>query len=101
MSKAVRTFASGQREPIGPVQARLLEHSELRRCQKLLDKHHYLKSPQPVGERLYYVATDAKGQWLALLVFNAAAKHLKHRDRWIKWTPKQRRGIVLSRRWPR
>jgi len=57
-----------------------------------LDKRHYLKSPQPVGERFYYVATDAQGQWLALLVFNAAAKHLKHRDQWIKWTPQQRRG---------
>jgi hypothetical protein len=56
-----------------------------------LDKRHYLKSLQPVGERLYYVATDAQGRWLALLVFNAAAKHLKHRDQWIKWTPQQRR----------
>jgi hypothetical protein len=39
---------------------------------------------------LYYVALDASGQWVALLVFSAAAKHLKHRDRWIGWTPKQR-----------
>jgi hypothetical protein len=43
-----------------------------------------------VGERLCYVATDGQGQWLALLVFNVAAKHLKHRDRWIGWTPAQR-----------
>jgi len=43
-----------------------------------------------VGEQLYYVAIDAKGGWLALLLFNAAAKHLKHRDRWIGWSPAQR-----------
>jgi hypothetical protein len=45
---------------------------------------------QPVGERLYYVATDPQGQWLGLLVFNAPAKHLRARDQWIKWTPAQR-----------
>jgi hypothetical protein len=33
----------------------------------LLDEHHYLGSLKAVGERLYYVATDAQGQWLALL----------------------------------
>jgi hypothetical protein len=81
MSKAVQSCVLSLRAPLGPVQVRLLEPSELQRCQKLLDKRHYLKSLQPVGERLYYVATDAQGRWLALLVFNAAAKHLKHRDR--------------------
>jgi hypothetical protein len=36
------------------------------------------------------VVTDAQGQWLGLLVFAAAAKHLKQRDRWIGWTDVQR-----------
>jgi hypothetical protein len=72
------------------LQARLLEPHELERCNQLLDQHHYLKSPKPVGERLYYVVTDAQGQWLGLLVFAAAAKHLKQRDRWIGWTDVQR-----------
>jgi hypothetical protein len=31
-----------------------------------------------------------KAQWLALLIFAAAAKHLKYRDRWIGWTDAQR-----------
>jgi hypothetical protein len=35
---------------------------------------------------LYYVAVDAQGQWLALLLFSAAAKHLEHREQWIGWT---------------
>jgi len=71
------------------VQVRLLERAELPRCQRLLTQHHYLGSIKPVGERLYYVATDARGTWLAVLVFSAPAKHLKHRDRWIGWTPAQ------------
>jgi hypothetical protein len=54
-----------------------------------LAQKHYLGSIKPVGERLCYVATDSRGQWLALLVFNAAAKHLKCRDQWIGWTPLQ------------
>jgi hypothetical protein len=72
------------------LQVRLLEAHEVKRCNKLLDEHHYLGSVRPVGERLYYVVTDAPGQWLALLVFAAAAKHLKYRDRWIGWTDAQR-----------
>jgi len=60
------------------------------RFQEALDEHHYLGKIKPVGEQLYYVAVDAKGGWLALLLFNAAAKHLKHRDLWIGWTRAQR-----------
>jgi len=72
------------------LQVRLLEPHELERCNRLLDQHHYLGSPKPVGERLYYLVSDPQDQWLALLVFAAAAKHLKHRDRWIGWTDAQR-----------
>jgi predicted transposase YbfD/YdcC len=72
------------------LQARLLESHELERCHGLLDEHHYLGSAKPVGERLYYVVTNPQGEWLGLLVFAAAAKHLKFRDRWIGWTDAQR-----------
>jgi hypothetical protein len=41
---------------------------------------------------MYYAAVDAEGNWLALLLFSAAAKHLKHRDLWIGWTRSQRDG---------
>lgn len=60
-----------------------------RHLQKLLKKHHYLGSLKPVGERMFYAAVDGRGHWLAVLVFSAAAKHLKHRDRWIGWTRAQ------------
>jgi predicted transposase YbfD/YdcC len=65
---------------------------EQRRFQKLLKQHHYLGGLKPVGERMYYVAVDGRGNWLALLLFSAAAKHLKPRDLWIGWTRPQRDG---------
>jgi hypothetical protein len=37
---------------------RLLEPHELEQSHQLLDRHHYLQSPKPVGERLDYVVTD-------------------------------------------
>jgi hypothetical protein len=60
-----------------------------RHFQKLLQKHHYLGRIKPVGERMFYAAVDDQGRWLALLLFNAAAKHLKHRNQWIGWTRPQ------------
>ena len=42
-----------------------------------------------VGQALRYVA-ELGGQWLALLTFSAPALHLKARERWIGWTPRQR-----------
>jgi hypothetical protein len=63
---------------------------ERRLFQRLLRKHHYLGGLRAVGEQMYYAAVDARGNRLALLLFSAAAKHLKHRDRWIGWTRGQR-----------
>ncbi len=65
------------------------QRTERRRFQRLLNKHHYLGGLQAVGEQLYYAAVDTHGRWLALLLFSAAAKHLKHRDQWIGWTRAQ------------
>lgn len=61
-----------------------------RQCQRLLRKHHYLGGLKAIGEQMCYAAVDAQGNWLALLIFSAAAKHLKHRDNWIGWTRAQR-----------
>jgi hypothetical protein len=38
---------------------------------------------------MFYAAVDSNGRWLAVLVFCAAAKHLKARDQWIGWTQSQ------------
>ena len=92
MREPFRKPGPEQQAVLESLQARLLQADEVKRCNQLLEEHHYLGSVKPVGERLYYVVTDASGQWLALLVFAAAAKHLKHRDRWIGWTEAQREG---------
>ena len=86
----VRLPNAEEQAVLDQLQVRLLEPKELSRCNRYLDKHHYLKRIRPVGERLYYVATDGQDQWLALLVFSSAAEHLKHRDGWIGWTREQR-----------
>jgi hypothetical protein len=80
------------------LQIELVSPENLPRFQSLLRRHHYLGGIKPVGERLYYAATW-RGQWLALLVFCAAAKHLRHREKWIGWTEAQRRkrlGLVTN-----
>jgi hypothetical protein len=90
MSQAVEMPSLEEQTILDNLQARLLQPSELERCHQLLDQHHYLGSPKPVGERLYYVVTDTQGEWLVLVVFAAAARHLRDRDRWIGWTDAQR-----------
>lgn len=90
MSDEFRQPRPEEQSVLQGAQARLLERHELERCQQLLQQHHYLGGVKPVGERLYYVVTDAQGEWLAVLVFAAAAKHLRHRDRWVGWTDPQR-----------
>ncbi len=90
MSEHFRKPRPEEQAILDRLQVRWLESAELKRCNEQLEAHHYLGSVKPVGERLHYVATDQQGQWLALLVFAAAAKHLKYRDRWIGWTDAQR-----------
>lgn len=64
---------------------------DIQRAGELLDQHHYLKAPHPVGERLWYAVLDALGQWLGVLLFAAASRRLRHRDHWIGWSDEQRR----------
>ena len=80
---------AGQQQLLDEVQVRLAEPNDLARVQSLLRRHHYLGMVRPVGERLFYVAVDGQGQWVGLLVFCAAAKYLRHRDKWIGWTSEQ------------
>lgn len=90
MSRTVRKPSREEQTMLESLQVRIAEPCELERCHQLLEKHHYWGSPKPVGERLYYVVTDTQGQWLAVLIFAAAAKHLKPRDQWMGWTDAQR-----------
>ena len=91
MTKTTRLPDPAQQRLLKTVRVDLAKPAEIPRINKLLDKHHYLGSLRPVGERLHYIARDAADQWVAVLIFSAAAKHLKHRERWIGWSNEQRR----------
>ena len=80
-----------QQTVLDQVRVRVAETHELDRFDELLDARHYLGSVRPVGERLHLVAVDADDNWLALLLFSAPARNLKHREQWIGWTHEQRR----------
>ena len=71
--------------------ARLDTSAERARAQALLRSHHYLGGVRAVGEQVHYAVTDAHAAWLAVLIFAAAANHLRPRDQWIGWTDEQRR----------
>jgi hypothetical protein len=74
------------------VQVHVLDTPELReRAQRLFAAHHYLGGVQAVGEQVHYAVSDAQGEWVAVLIFAAAAKHLRPRERWIGWSDEQRR----------
>lgn len=74
------------------LQIERLDTSEQReRAQALLQEHHYLGGIQAVGEQMHYAVADAQGEWVAVLIFAAAALHLRPRDAWIGWSDEQRR----------
>jgi hypothetical protein len=69
---------------------RLIEEHERERFDELLATKHYLKNANAVGRVLRYVA-EYQGQWVALLVWTAAAYKLKPREAWIGWSDRQKR----------
>jgi hypothetical protein len=74
------------------LEVRLILPSERAQWNRLVRQHHYLKNARLVGEQLRYVVTNAKGDWLALIGWSAAAMHLKARDQSIEWSDRQREG---------
>src|SRR2546426_4128869 len=80
------------------VSVRLIEDSERERFDEELVTKHYLKNANAVGRVLRYVA-EYPGQWVALLVFSSPAFHLKLRDQWLQWPPRQvkeRRHLIAQ-----
>lgn len=77
------------------VQVRLVESpEEARRWDELIRSHHYLGLTNMVGETLRYIA-ELDGTWVALLGFASAALKGTARDRFIGWTPEQRRTRLI------
>ena len=63
---------------------------EHRRWDRLVARHHYLSFQGLFGKALRHVAMLGS-TWIALLGWQAAALQLAARDRWIGWTPQQKR----------
>jgi hypothetical protein len=60
---------------------------------RLLQSHHYLRYTQPVGEHLKHLVY-ARGRAIACLAWSSAPRHLGPRDRFIGWSPAQRRASL-------
>jgi len=76
----------------------LMDDSQRERFDEELAAKHYLKNARAVGRILRYVA-EYHGQWVGLLVFSSPALHLKLRDQWLHWSPrqvKQRRHLIAQ-----
>lgn len=71
------------------VTVRLLLEHERPEFDRLLTEKHYLHDWVLTGQSLRYVA-ELDGQWVALIAFSAASLHLKAREKWIAWSPRQR-----------
>ena len=71
------------------VTVRLLTENEIGQFNHYLETEHYIHSSRAAGQTLRYVA-EVDRQWVALLMFSAAALHLKAREHWIGWSPRQR-----------
>ena len=90
MKKNISKPNASEQELLDRVQVRLVyEEGEKRQCNRLLEEHHYLGGIKAVGEQRWYIAEEPGGEWLAILVFCGAAKHLRARDQWIGWSPVQ------------
>jgi hypothetical protein len=94
----VRAGLPAEPKLLNAVTVRLITESERDRFDQLLETEHYLKNATAVGQVLRYVA-EYGGQWVALLVFNSAAFHLKARDRWLQWPAREvseRRHLIAQ-----
>lgn len=89
---------TAENDVLNRISVRLLADSEVGQFNFYLERDHYLESSRFVGQSLRYVA-EVEGQWVALLTFSAPALHLKARERWIGWSPRQRArrlGLVVN-----
>jgi hypothetical protein len=86
-------MANGQKQDessfVSRVQVRQLREEERSEFDWRLENQHYLSSSALVGESMRYVA-EVDGQWVALIAFSGGALHVKGRERWIGWSPRQR-----------
>src|SRR5215211_6674875 len=68
---------------------RPIQSEERTEFDRVLQEEHSMHNPLLVGQALRYVA-ELDGSWVALITFSAASLHLKAREKWIGWSPRQR-----------
>ena len=71
------------------VTVRLVLEGERAEFDRLLEEVHYVHESRLTGESLRYVV-ELDEKWVALAAFSAGSLHLKGRERWIGWSPRQR-----------
>ena len=80
-------------------EVRPLEFRQVRRTEdeplfnSLIERYHYLRYVQPVGEHLKYVVY-AVNRPIACLAWSSAPRHLGPRDRFIGWSAEARRQNI-------
>jgi hypothetical protein len=57
-----------------------------------MKRHKLVPEPEILKRVTVRLLREAEpdGEWVALACFSAAALHLKAREKWIGWTPRQR-----------
>ena len=90
MPKPQRLPARDEQAVLEELRVDLIPAKQKTQWDRWVRQRDYLKSARLVGEQLRYVVTDARGRWLALIGWSAAALHLKARDQSLEWTDAQR-----------
>ena len=78
-------------DSLRPVSLELVENlGQRRHVHQLLQRYHYRGYSGAVGENVQYLAREARGRELAVMVFGAAAWKVAARDQFIGWSDRQR-----------
>ena len=89
-----RTPIRGELPALGQLEfVQVRRHEQEPLFNALLQAHHYLGYTQPVGEHLKYVVYAGQRP-VACFAWSSAARHLGPRDRFIGWSPAQRRANI-------
>jgi hypothetical protein len=89
-----RTAIEGSVNTLGALQIRQVRGTDEEKLYNgLIEQHHYLGYCHPVGEQLKYVVF-ADERPVACCAFSSAPRHIGCRDRFIGWSPEQRKRNI-------
>jgi len=67
----------------------ITDYFDLGDAEAALERHHPLGARKAIGHRLFY-SVSYRGEWVAVLLFDASVKRNKHREARIGWSDGQR-----------